>query len=402
MQELSSREATLAGFPGAPPSVLVTAPGRVNLMGDHTDYNGLPVFPMAIQRACRIFFRPRDDNLIRVVSGDNSFEPREFRLEPTIEPFEAVGDWGNYLKAAAQSLSGREGVRLGFDGLVTSDVPIAAGLSSSSSLVVAVALAILDVNSLEIPWIELAGLLASGERYVGTQGGGMDQAVCLLSRKGHASMLDFEPLRSVFVEVPSSWKFVVASSLVGAEKSGPQQEAYNIRARQCREALELVNVARGIDRESGTYSELLSRFDQTELLRTGVEVLDSPALERFRHVLTEAERVGLAAKAMRDGDMVEFGRLMTESHRSLRDQYEVSCDELNSLVDIALDSGAAGARLTGAGFGGCFVALAHDDAVETLTRSIQDRFYSPRGIDATAAGHMFIAEPSQGAKIERI
>ena len=391
-------------FPGAPPTAIVTAPGRVNLIGDHTDYNGLPVFPMAIPRACRIVFRRRDDDLITVLSGDGPFEPREFRLAPTIAPFEAAGDWGNYLKAAAQALCGREegGFRFGFDALVTSDVPIAGGLSSSSALVVAVSLAILEVNALEISRIELAGVLAAGERYVGTQGGGMDQAVCLLSKKGHASMIDFKPLRSVFVAVPSSWRFVVASSLVGAEKSGAQREAYNLRTRESRQALERVNVALGLDRESGTYSELLAHFDQRELLRAGGEVLDSPARERFRHVLSEADRVGRAAQAMRDGDLAEFGRLMTESHASLRYEYEVSCDELNSLVEIALDAGAPGARLTGAGFGGCVVVLAREEQVDTVTESLQDRFYSARGIDAKAAGRMFIAEPSQGATIERI
>jgi galactokinase len=379
---------------------LVTAPGRVNLIGDHTDYNGLPVFPMAIQQACHIVFAPRTDGLVRLRSADSSFGIREFRLETTIDPF-GSGDWGNYLKAAAQALVNHSGVQTGFEGIVHTDVPIAAGLSSSSSLVVAVALAILEVNGIEIPRQELAGVLATGERYVGTEGGGMDQAVSLLAKEGMACLIDFHPLNATTIQIPSSWKFVVASSLVPAAKSGRQQSIYNLRTRQCLEALERINTSLAPD-ASRSYSELIMRFEQPELLRIGSEVLDAPVMERFRHVVSETDRVRRAVQSMLDGDIVEFGRLMTESHASLRDEYEVSCNELNHLVQIALDFGAVGARLTGAGFGGCFVALTPEDGVEALMDGLQKRFYSPLGVDARKAGHMFIAQPSNGAAIAPI
>ncbi len=399
--DVSETAKMFSDFFSSAPEAVVTAPGRVNLIGDHIDYNGLPVLPIAIARACRIALKPRADGVVKLVTGDQRFGSREFSFDGPLEPFHAHGDWGNYAKAAASALADRPGIEVGFDGFVESDVPIAVGLSSSSSLVVAVGLSLLRVNNLEISSTEFAQLMAAGERFVGTQGGGMDQAVCLLSEPGHACLVDFEPLQVTTVLIPSHWQFIVASSMVNAEKSGDRQRDYNLRTRQCAEALE--SVVRAVaDDQLISYKDLLDRYEIPELLRIADSVLVSPVLERFRHVVTEAERVALAADAMRANDIVEFGRLMTASHLSLRGDYEVSCPELNQLVEIVLDSGAVGARLTGAGFGGCVVVLAEKDRASSVMVSLQDRFYEARGIDGVATDHVFLADPMGGADIADI
>jgi len=219
------------------PTHRVRAPGRVNLIGEHTDYNGLPVLPVAIQRSVRIELRARDDRRVRLANADARFEPCEFEIAAEIPPF-APGHWGNYSKAAAQALQRRSGLDCGFDGLVSGDIPAAAGLSSSSALVVASALALVAVNELEIAREDLMVLTAEAERYVGTHSGGMDQAISLGGRAGHAVRIDFDPLRLEPVPIPPDWRFVIANSLVEALKSGGAQAAYNARVRECREALE--------------------------------------------------------------------------------------------------------------------------------------------------------------------
>src|SRR5262245_44930325 len=179
-------------FPGHPPAFLVRAPGRVNLIGEHTDYNGLPVFPMALHRAVRITLRPREDELVRLKNLDPRFPAREFEISESIEP-SAAGDWVNYAKAAAQSLAHHFRIRRGFDGLFESDLPDAAGLASSSALLVASSLAVLATNEIDPDRIELMDLCARAERYVGTHSGGMDQAICFGARAGEAAFIEFDP-----------------------------------------------------------------------------------------------------------------------------------------------------------------------------------------------------------------
>ena len=377
------------------------APGRVNLIGEHTDYNGLPVLPIAIDRDVRIEFRVTDDPAVRLGSSVARFDPFAFQLKRPIEAA-AQGDWSNYVRAAARGLM-EHGVPLerGIEGTVTGDVPIASGLSSSSALVVAAALALLKANGVAVGQgtgpdapaalsrLELAALMARAERFVGLEGGGMDQAACLHGVAGHALRIEFDPLRVTPVAVPEGWRWVVASSLVRAEKSGGAREAYNERARQCREALGVVGAAAatdetatagvraptvvgagfgpgsgaGVSNAGGagqgapTYRDLVAEEDLDGLLGRARRVLAPVLFRRFRHVVTEGRRVAQAEVAMRDGDMRRFGELMVRSHESLRDDYEVSTRELDAIVEVALGAGAAGARLTGAGFGGCAVVL---------------------------------------------
>src|SRR5256886_8064273 len=210
------------------PMHVVRAPGRVNLIGEHIDYCGLPVFPMALRQSLHIAFHPRSDRETRLVNRDPRFAPSAFAVTESIPPAPA-GDWGNYARAAAQALAQRFPDLRGVDALVESDLPIAAGLSSSSALLVAMALAIMHANGVSVPSLELMELLGRGERYVGTAGGGMDQAIILGARAGGASRIDFHPLRLTPTAVPGDWQFLVAWSLVHAEKSGGARQAYNER-----------------------------------------------------------------------------------------------------------------------------------------------------------------------------
>ncbi len=367
------------------------APGRVNLIGEHTDYNGLPVLPIAIDRDVRIDFTVVDDPVVRLDSPSARFAPFTFQLKRPIEAADQ-GDWSNYVRAAARGLV-EHGIPLerGIEGTVTGDVPIASGLSSSSALVVASALALLKANRVTLSRLELAALMARAERFVGLEGGGMDQAACLHGVDGHALRIDFDPLRVTPVPVPEGWRWIVASSLVRAEKSAGAREAYNERARQCREALE------GLGQSS--YRDLVSAGDPEGLLRRAHRALAPVLFRRFRHVVTEGRRVGQAERAMRDGDLHRIGHLMVRSHESLRDDYEVSTDELDTIVTVALEAGAAGARLTGAGFGGCAVALCDEATVAPVMEALAHRFYEPRLGDPPTGRVMFAAKPSGGARV---
>ena len=373
------------------------APGRVNLIGEHTDYNGLPVLPIAIDRDVRVDFRVTGEAMVRLHSPVARFAPFAFQLKRRIDAA-AQGDWSNYVRAAARGLL-EYGVELrrGIEGSVSGDVPIASGLSSSSALVVASALALLKANGVEVGRMELAALMAKAERFVGLQGGGMDQAACLHGLEGHALRIEFEPLRVTPVAVPVGWRWVVASSLKRAEKSAGAREAYNERARQCREALAEVG-ARGIGGRD-TYAHLVAVGDVDALLGDARRVLPAVLFHRFRHVVTEGRRVALAEEAMRNGEMGRFGDLMVRSHESLRDDYEVSTAELDELVEVALGAGAAGARLTGAGFGGCAVALCDELAVGPVMEALAGRFYAPRLGERPGRDVMFAAKPSRGARV---
>lgn len=377
---------------------LARAPGRVNLIGDHTDYNGLPVLPMAIQCQVQLLFRPRSDSTVRLVNRDAAFPERSFELAPTIPPHPA-GDWVNYVKAAGQALAEWRSPLRGFDAAVASTIPAASGLSSSSALVVASALALLHVNGLRREARPLMELLARGERYVGVQGGGMDQAICLGGQRDMAFKIEFEPLRLTAIRVPEAWRFVVASSLVAASKAGNVRAAYNQRTHECREALAVVSGHLDAVEPVRSYAEAMAARSLAALATLADAALTDPHRRRFRHVITEAARVEAAQAAMETGDLARFGRLMRGSHRSLRDDFEVSCRALDELVEVAAAAGAAGARLTGAGFGGAIVALCTAERSTDVVAAIDREFYAPRGLRDPGMEHRLVAKPSEGASL---
>lgn len=364
---------------GAAPAV-VSVPGRVNLIGEHVDYHNLPVLPMALNRRVGIAFRPRGDSRIRAVSSPE-YGAREFGWEPQLHPG-SPGDWANYIKAAAQAIRGRWNVCRGIDAAVVSSLPPAAGLSSSSALLTGFTLALLAANGVRAGFEELMEILPEGEYFVGTRGGGMDHAAVLACRAGCALLVRFAPVSVEPVPVPEGWVFLVAHSLVTAEKSGALRAEFNARRTAGTAALhtlDLPNFAAALDRPAVAAAQLRGR-----------------ERDCYRHVVGEALRVREAMEAMRAGDAVRFGALLDASHQSLRDQLRVSCPALDELTAAARDSGALGARLTGAGFGGCAVVLCRAAEVEQVRAGLVRRYYAHRaGFDEQL--HLITAIPSAGA-----
>jgi len=390
---------------GARPTHVSRAPGRVNLIGEHIDYNGLPVFPMAIQREVRLALRPRDDGMVVLHTQNREFPNVEFEILPGI-PAGPAGHWGNYVKASANELARRFAIWRGFDGVLDSDIPVAVGLSSSSAVVTAVGLALAHINEVPVEERAFADLLADAEPYTGTRGGGMDQAISLAARVGCAAKLTFNPLRIQHVPVPEEWSFVVADTGVRAEKSGPAQRTYNLRRSECEEALsqlvqEVVrsNLARTTP---ASYADLLRLLGAERLLTLGQEVLPVSLFRRLRHVVTEAGRVEEAVDRLRSADLAGFGTLMDGSHGSLRSDFLVSSAELDELAAIAREGGATGARLTGAGLGGCIVALADRATVGSVLETLVKDYYEPRKLTDRLDSRVFVAVASRGASFEPV
>jgi galactokinase len=331
---------------GQSPRWIVRAPGRVNLIGEHTDYNDGFVLPLAIDRAVWIALRPRNDCQVLVHSIDYD-QTAEFSLDGLSrgEP-----GWIEYLKGTAWSLQ-EAGHRLtGWEGVLAGDVPVGAGLSSSAALEMATARALAVVGNL--PW-EPAAMAKLGQRaenqWVGMNCGIMDQLISAAGRVDHAVLIDCRTLECQPVPFPPG---VAVAVLDTSTRRGLLDSAYNERRAQC---------------------EAAARFFQKPALRdVTIEHfrqlgggLDAIAQRRSRHVITENDRTLRAVEAMRSGNAAELGRLMNQSHESLRDDYEVSSEALNAMAESAQAHPACyGARMTGGGFGGCAVALIRAEAAE--------------------------------------
>jgi galactokinase len=357
----------------------VAAPGRVNLIGEHIDYHGLPVLPMALRRSIRVAFRARTDRLIHAASSE-PYGVREFAWTAGLVPTVA-GDWENYLRAAAEAVGRKWGVLQGVDATIVSDLPPAAGLSSSSALIVAFTLALLRANRISAGFPELMEVLPEGEHFVGTRGGGMDHAASLASRAGCASLIRFVPLSVCPIPIPPEWAFLVAHSLHTAEKSGAVRAEYNTRRTAGTEALKRLHF--------DSYAEAIEG-------RTFRDLENLTGDDAFLHVAGEALRVQDAVAAMERSDGDAFGRLLQESHASLRDRLKVSCAPLDRLVGAAMESGALGARLTGAGFGGCAVVFCRRADRPAVRAGLIGRFYAGRP-EFDSEQHLIDAEPGDGA-----
>jgi galactokinase len=366
---------------------VVSAPGRVNLIGEHIDYHGLAVLPIALRQSVRVAYSPRVDRQIRATSA-GGYGVREFEWTDRLVPV-AVGDWENYLRAAAQAVSGKWGIGVGVDATITSDVPPAAGLSSSSSaLIVAFSLSLLRANHHHARFDELMEILPEGEQFVGTRGGGMDHAASLASQRGCASLIGFDPLSVRPITIPEGWCFLIAHSLQTAEKSAGVLEEYNARRRDGAAALQHLGFR--------SYRTMIEGRTAEELVTMAGKLDPGPERDSFLHVTGEALRVKAAVSAMERNDPFEFGRVLVESHASLRDRLKVSCPALDRVVEIAMECGALGARLTGAGFGGCAVVLSREPDVSAVRRGLLDRFYgSHRDFDEPR--HLIQAQPGPGA-----
>jgi galactokinase len=339
-------EALTAAFAarfGGRPAGVARAPGRVNLIGEHTDYNDGFVLPMAIDRDVRIAFRPRPD--ARVVAHSVAFgETVELALDTGAPPRARRGrhGWGEYVAGVAWALRAAGHAVTGWDGVVSGDVPIGAGLSSSAALEVAAARVFAAVGGLR--W-EPAAMARAAQRaeneWIGMRCGIMDQLASAAARAGHALLLDCRSLETQQVPLPPEAAVVVLDT---GTRRGLVDSEYNARRRECEAAARLLGVP--------------ALRDATPSILAGARWPDEPTLLRARHVVTENARTVAAARALEAGDLARVGALMAESHASLRDDFGVSTDALDAMVRAAGSApGVIGARLTGAGFGGCVVAL---------------------------------------------
>lgn len=424
----------------------IYAPGRVNLLGEHTDYNGLPVLPAAIPQTIAIEGKPREENTVTARSVVHDNETVSFPLEAQISPH-PQGHWVNYVKAGMQGLTGAtppdelKSLR-GCDITIRGTIPRGVGLSSSSALVIASALALLQANQRTYNPLQLAERMAEAEHYVGTRGGGMDQAACLLARPGRVLKIDFFPLRVEAIPFPESASLVICDSRVRAKKSANALQSYNLRALECRFGTMILQ--RHLERQG-----VSSRFDRigsllnppwnltlgdltaliVEVIREEYSLTDLRNIihnderiysllrdyqfkdesvyaslcfacgKRLRHVARDAQRVERSKVLLREGDLEAFGDLMNEGHRSAREDFEISCAELDELVQLAQANGALGSRLTGAGFGGCTVNLVRKEHAERFCERMAEEYYSKRDAHSPIEDAIFAIDPSDGARV---
>jgi galactokinase len=358
----------------------------VNLIGEHIDYHNLAVMPVAIQRHIEVRFRPRGDTCIHAVSAGARFGLREFDAAADLQPG-ARGDWENYIKAAAQAVKTKWVLKRGIDAEVASDLPPAAGLSSSSALLTAFTLALLYANDVAPGFEDLMDVLPEGEHFVGTRGGGMDHAAVLAAREGSALLVRFSPIEVEDIPIPEDWAFIAAHSLVTAEKSGAVRAEYNARRVSGTQALAKLGFS--------DYRAFVAIRTAEEIEKAATH-LEGDERDAFLHVALESLRVHEAATALRDGDAVAFGRALNASHDSARDLLRISCPELDRLVELAREAGAMGARLTGAGFGGFAVIACRAEEGHRIAAEIQSRFYADaKEFDPDV--HLIRVEPSAGA-----
>ena len=345
---------------------LYQAPGRVNLIGEHTDYNDGFVMPVAIDLRTSVAVAPRTDRHLRLRSL-NLGESIDFRLPELGEESlrtHPMGHWADYVCGVAVTLE-RAGLRLtGADLLVHGAVPIGSGLSSSAALEVAAGLALLASAGHTLPGSELARLCQRAENdYVGMRCGIMDQFTSSCGRAGHAILLDCHSLEHRLLAMPDV-QVVVCNTMIRHRLAGGE---YNRRRAECEEALRLLRDAAP---DLGALRDV-----SLELLQSQRQRMPQAVYRRALHVVSENQRVLEAAAALDRRDLEIFGRLLGESHRSLRDDFEVSCDELDLMVRLAAGAeGVFGARMTGGGFGGCTVNLVRTDCVEAFSRLMIDEY----------------------------
>ncbi len=354
-----------------------SAPGRVNLMGEHLDYNGGPVLPIAIDRRTSVVAHVRGDAEV-CVESDHECEPARFPVRT--EPGDMAG-WAAYVAGVFWAL-GDAGHRLpGVDLWICSEVPVGAGLSSSAALECAVAVALRDLAGLDIDDVALALLTQRAENdYVGVPSGAMDQLASLCGEAGHAVLIETTGPKVELV--PATWESAGVALLVidtGVSHALGDGE-YERRRRQCEEAASALGLPS------------LALASDADVVR-----LDDPVLRRrASHVVSEVARVSAAAQAVRDGEWAAVGDLFTASHVALRDAFEVRSPELDAAVSAALGAGALGARMTGGGFGGSAIALVPQGRCDVAARACAAAFASQGWEPPT----VFAVAPSDGARRE--
>jgi len=361
---------------------LSSAPGRVNLIGEHTDYNDGFVLPLAIDRRVELVFRARQDTRVRLRSALYS-ESDEFVLDDIESSPERP--WSNYVRGVATVLQA-EGVELcGLDAVVAGTVPLGAGLSSSAALEVATAKGFLQASGAEVEPRRLARLCQRAEnQFVGVNCGIMDQFVSIFGRSGSAVLIDCRELSHELVPLDAeSVTVLVCNTMVRHELGNTE---YNTRRQQCETAAKALS-----KRLSGAQS---LRDVTIADLEKHAETLSPTVLKRARHVVTENERVMRTVSSLKSGDYAAVGKLMDDSHNSLQSDYEVSCRELDVMVSLARRlEGVFGARMTGGGFGGCAVALVGTESAADVAGELARQYEEKTGI----APEIYPCLPAEGA-----
>jgi galactokinase len=363
---------------GIDPEMVFRAPGRVNLIGEHTDYNDGFVLPAAIDRETVVAVGRAAEPSITAIACDFGDDRDVFALCKAIAPVKA--DWANYVRGMAQAMIA-EGITLaGAQMAIAGDVPLGSGLSSSASLEVAVGNALAGIAGQMIEPTRLAKIAQRAENeFVGCACGIMDQLISTRGEAGHALLIDCRSLDCSAVSIPDGVSIIIAHSGVRHAHAGGE---YNDRRAQCEAAARHYSVAALRD----------LTVDQLEAGKAGLA--DLP-YRRARHVVTENARTEAAAQSLRRGNLQRLGELMEQSHASMRDDFEITVPAVDQLAAIMATAvaGEGGARMTGGGFGGCVIAVAPDARVAAVVKAIADQYRTPEGL----AAEVFVCQPSAGA-----
>jgi len=368
---------------GRPPQWIAAAPGRVNVIGEHTDYNDGFVFPMAIDRYTVIAAAPAVDGEVQLRTTTGS-EPATINLSQPFKPA-PKGTWFNYPLGVIAGFAAR-GVKVpGFDALIHSTVPLGGGLSSSAALEVATATLLESITGTKLDLVEKALLCQKAEHdYAGMPCGIMDQFISVMGQENHILLLDCRTRKTELVGMnDSSVALLITNTNVKHELTGGEYAARRAQCEQAAAALKLKSL----------------RDATMAMLDASKGSMDPVAYRRARHVIGEIERTVAAAKETRASNWAKVGELMYASHASLRDDYEVSCPELDAVVEIAngigQQGGVYGCRMTGGGFGGCTVALVKASAVQTISDRIASEYENRTKIKPT----LFVSRPAAGATV---
>ncbi|KAI4303118.1 hypothetical protein MLD38_038787 [Melastoma candidum] len=453
---------------GHAPDLFARSPGRVNLIGEHIDYEGYSVLPMAIRQDTIVAIRKRDsgegDKVLQIANVNEKYSTCTYPANPEQEIDLKNHRWGHYFICGYKGyhefakLKGLDaGVPAGLNMMIDGTVPTGSGLSSSAAFVCSSTIAIMAVHETNFPKKEIAQLTCECERHIGTQSGGMDQAISVMAKSGFAELIDFNPIRATDVQLPAGGTFIIAHSLAESQKAITAATNYNNRVVECRLAAVVLGIKLGMSPKEaiakvktlsdveGLCASFASGRGSSDPLLAVKEFLheepytaeaiekiigeDLPSVlehspsslavleaanhfklyQRAAHVYSEAKRVH-AFKDTVSSDLSEeemlkkLGDLMNDSHYSCSILYECSCPELEELVKVCRDNGALGARLTGAGWGGCAVALVKESIVPQFILNLKESFYQSRiergVIDKSELGlYLFASKPSSGAAI---
>lgn len=346
------------------------SPGRVNLIGEHIDYNGGFVFPCALSYGTYGIAAIRDDHIVRVFSKSFSKEVYTFDLNHLVK--DSKNSWADYVKGSIKAILDKGyKIDFGIDLYIEGTLPVNAGLSSSASLEILIIYIFNHLNNLNMKRTEMAILGKYAENnFIGVHSGIMDQFIIATAQKDHAILLNTETLE--YQQIPIYLKDYSLLIVNTNKKRGLSDSKYNERYQECKDSLLILKQKFGI-------KSLCSLTD--EQLELSKDLLSETVYRRTRHVQTEQKRTLLSSKALKNGDIKSFANLMIASHVSLKDDYEVTGIELDTLVQALLDSGATGARMTGAGFGGCVVAIVKTNLLSHITKKTKEIYTKAIGYE---------------------